>query len=484
MYRVVQTGVWTLIFLSIAILIAEPFIYVDGALARTLRIVDGVFLGAFALEYILRLLSFRPPALHVFRPGPFIRVRTHVLSRLRYALRPMMLVDLLAVLAFFPELRGLRALRLLRLLRTVKLFRYSNPFSSIFHAFESNSLLFIFAFTVLLVETLMGGVSFYLVEKQTNPDVNNVLDAIWWALVTITTVGFGDVSPHTSLGRVIGGFLMVGGMFTLALFAGFVGSSLVNAMLEIREEQFRMGDYVNHIVVCGYDETTELLLELIEKELDTDKTRVVVFADRERPARGVPNHFLWVQGDPTKQSELDKVRLTHANAVIIVGSRELSPQTADAATILTAFTIRAYLNEKSAEIRERHSPLYVVAEVLDSENVDHARSAGADEVMQTRHVAFSLVAHTVRFHGTADTMSKLLMSGSYNAYVGRIPDAPESAIVYGDLLRQMHLTKRGGIVIGLRPPGQAEVFNPPKDQKVEPGTHLIYLSESPILDPP
>ena len=482
-YAVVQGIIWALIFLSIATLIGESLLPDDHPLDRALSIMDRVLLGIFIVEYVLRVGSFRPPALKVFAAGPFLRMRTHVIARFRYALSPMLLVDLLAVLAAFPELRGLRALRLLRLLRTVKLFRYQNPFATVFHAFEENSLLFTFGFTVLFLETTLGGVSIYLVEGTHNPHINSVFDGFWWALVTITTVGFGDITPVTTLGRIIGGVLMVGGMITLALFAGFVGASLVNAMLSIREEQFRMGDYVNHIVICGYDQTSGLLLHLVREEIDTEEVRVVVFDDRERP-RDVPPDILWVEGDPLKQSELDKVRLTHANAVIIVGSRALAPQAADAHTILIAFTIRAYLNAHADQIKHRRNPLYVVAEILDAENVNHARSAGADEVIETRRVGFSMLAHTVRYHGTADTMSRLLLSGSYNAYVGKIPTPLEDPMPYGDLLVQLQLTNRGGLIIGLRPPAGSELFNPPKEHVVEPGTLLVYLAETPLLEAP
>ncbi len=482
-YRVVQGIVWALIFLSIATLVLEPFLPAQHLLLEPLEIADQILLAVFAVEYVLRVGSYRPPALLVFKAGPFVRMRTHVFARLRYALRPLLLVDLLAVLAVFPGLRGLRTLRLLRLLRTIKLFRYSNPFAAIFQAFEENSLLFVFGFTVLFVETAIGGISIYLVEAASNSKINSVVDGIWWALVTITTVGYGEITPDTTLGRIIGGALMIGGMFTLALFAGFVGSSLVNAMLSIREEQFRMGDYVNHVVICGYDKTTDILLGLLDNELDTDVTRVVILEDGERQ-REVPSNFLWVRGDASKESELDKVRLTHASAVIIVGSRTLTPQAADARAILITFTIRAYLNARADTIRGRRAPLYVVAEILDSENVDHARTAGADEVIETRLLGFSMLAHTIRHHGTADTMSRVLQSGSYNAYVGLIPDPPGEPIRYGDLLVRMQLTKHGGLVIGLLPADGVEVFNPAKDFMVELGTHLIYLAETPILDSP
>ena len=104
--------------------------------------------------------------------------------------------------------------------------------------------------------------------------------------------------------------------------------------------------------------------------------------------------------------------------------------------------------------------------------------------METRRVGFSMLAHTVRYHGTADTMSRVLMSGSYNAYMGEIPDPPDTAVTYGELLVRMRLSKRGGLVIGLRTEDGTEIFNPTKDLVVEPGTHLVYLSEYPLLKSP
>jgi len=276
---------------------------------------------------------------------------------------------------------------------------------------------------------------------------------------------------------------MVSGMFTLALFAGIVGTSFVSAMLSIREEQFRMSDYVNHVVLCGHDESTPLLLGALERELDLEQTRVVLFDDHERP-RELPPEFLWVQGDPTKESELDKVRLTHAAAVIVTGARDMSPQAADARTILTAFTIRSFLRHHKRQIRYRRSRLYVVAEILDSENVDHAKTAGADEVIETRKIGYSMIAHAIGFHGTATTMSRVLISGTHDIYIGKIPDAPAEAAPFGDILLKMQLSKRGGLVIGVRDPSGEETLNPGKDRMIEPGTLLIYLAEKALLESP
>ncbi len=481
-YRAVQGAVWGLIVLSIVLLAVEAVLPDTSEWRSRLAAIDRIVLIVFALEIVLRVASYRPPTLKVFDRPPFGRLQVHLTSRLGYLLKPMQLIDLLAVLALFPELRGLRALRLLRLLRSSRVFRYRNPFAIVLRSLEENGLLFLFAFSVLGIATLLGGVSFYLVEAKANPGLDSVVDGMWWSLVTMTTVGFGDISPVTGLGRVVGAVLMVAGMFTLALFAGIVGSSLVHGMLSIREEQFRMSDYVNHVVVCGYDESTHLLLDALSREIDLDDTSVVLFDDHERP-RDLPPEFHWVEGDPTKESELDKVRLTHAAAAIVTGSRSTSPQFADARTILTVFTIRSFMRRQEGR-GERHRPLYVVAEILDAENVDHARTSGADEVIETRRIGYSMIAHAVGFHGTAAVMSRVLVSGSHNVYVGCVPDHAGEVVTFGELLRRAKLASQGGLVIGLRTPAGKEIINPARSLEVEPGSLLIYLAKEPLLDAP
>jgi Trk K+ transport system NAD-binding subunit len=226
-----------------------------------------------------------------------------------------------------------------------------------------------------------------------------------------------------------------------------------------------------------------MLAQALQKELDLHETRVVIFDDHERP-RKLPPDFLWVQGDPSKESELDKVRLTHAAAVIVSGERDTTPQVADARTILITFTIRSYLDRHPEQVRNRRKPLYIVAEILDSENVDHALTAGADEVIETQKIGYSMIAHAVGFHGTATAMSRVLISGSHNVYVGVIPGNRTEPVPFGDLLVELQLSRYGGLVVGLRTKEGREIINPPKSYCLEPDSHLLYLAEKPLLEPP
>jgi len=481
-YRVVESVVWVLILLSIGLLIAEPFFPAGTRGDQVRQKLDTALLWMFAIEVSTRVVTFRPPELQVFAKPPLGRLRTEIFARLRFALSPMIMIDILTVLALVPALRGLRVLRLLRLLRTSHLFRYANPFRGVMRAFEEDRLLFTFTFSFLGAETILGGLSLYLVERGANAEITSVGDGLWWALVTITTVGFGDITPVTTLGRVIGGVMMVGGLFTLALFAGVVGHSLLHAVLSIREEQFRMSGYVNHIVVCGYEIGSGMLLQVLASEIDLDERRVVLFGPYERP-RELSPEFMWVQGDPTKESELDKARITHASTVIVVGSRRVKPQQADAATILTAFTIRSMLTKNPAA-QDRKKPVRIIAEILDSENVQHARAAGSDEVVETRRVGYSMLAHTVVYPGVADATSRVVFGGHQNLYVGRLPKEMQTPIGFDELSRQIRAST-GCLVIGLRNPATgSETVNPGGDQLIMPGAELLYLSSEPRLESP
>ncbi len=477
-YRVVSVVVWTLILGSIGLFFAELWLGFQISEAPQFWFVDATVLVLFALELALRVLTYRPPEIELFACGPARRLQLHVTSRLMFLLEPLNLIDLFTVLALVPQLRGLRALRLLRVLRQLRFFRYGNPFYRIGRGFVENRLAFYFAFTMLGLEVLVGGLSMYLVEAHANPQLERLSDGFWWALVTITTVGFGDITPATQLGRAVGAVLMVGGMFTLALFAGIVGHTFLNILLTLRDEQYRMANFSNHVVVCGFAPGARPFLDELQREISPE-TDLVLLAEGERHPL-VPPEYHWVSGDPTKESELEKVRLTHAYSAVVLADRALPPQQADAITLMTTFTIRAHL-ARHAEQYPRKRPVHLVTEVLERENVAHARTAGADEVIESTHLGFSILAHAVAVPGSAAVMSRVATAGILNLYVGPPPPHFQAASSFGDLARTLK-RELDVILIGVRASGQPSArLNPPDGFLVEPEMELVYLARAPVL---
>lgn len=473
--RWIEGGIYVCIAISVAILIAELALGRAHPTVMALQPLDLALVWLFIVEIVLRVATFRPPAHGFYRPSAVRRARSEIGARLAYCLRPLVLIDIITVLAVVPALRGLRAVRLLRLLRGTRLFRYSNPFGGLARAFEENSLLFGLGLSLLGMSTVVGGITMFFVESPENDKIQTIADGIWWSLVTLTTVGYGDISPVTGFGRIIGSLLMVAGMFNLALFAGIVGHALLNAVLGIREEQFRMSGIVNHIVVCGYDSSSKLLLEALLAE-ERDATRIVLFSPSDRPA-DVPPEFTWIKGDPTSENELDKARVAHARTVVLVGSRDLLPAQADAQTILTAFTIRRYLKTHSATAK-RAQPLHIIAEVQDDENVEHARTAGADEVIATTRLGMDLLAHAVSEPGTGTLMSDIVSVSAHNLYVGHRPEGI-AAGTFGEVSRAIR-ARTGVLVIGARIEGE-DVMNPTDETPIPAAAQLLYVADRRVL---
>jgi voltage-gated potassium channel len=478
--RRVEWIIYGLIALSITILCVEAWLGAYDPLVQWLAPIDIFLLWVFGLEVILRITSYRPPSLDFYRNSIIGEARSHIGGRIRFCFRPLMLIDIITVLALVPALRGLRALRLLRMLRAVRLFRYSSPLSGLARAFTDNAILYLFAFSLVGGATMIGGLSLFFIEHTVNPNITNLADSLWWGLVTLTTVGFGDIAPVTGLGRIVGGCLMVVGMLTLGLFAGIVAQTLPRAILGIRKEQIRMSGHVNHLVICGYESGAELFLQTLATEMDLNNEIVVVCGQTDRP-KELPPDFIWVDANPAKETELDKLRLAYAAAVVLVGSRTLSAHQADADTILVAFTIRAHLEKKGLQAK-RKRPLYIVAEVLDSENADHLTAAGVDEVIETTRLGFSLLTHAITQHGTATLMGQFGTAGAHSLYVGAPPaEIMTAGVLFGDVCRQIRETT-GALVIGLREPGKDEDdINPPLDQIVAADAQLVYLAEAPVL---
>ncbi len=162
-------------------------------------------------------------------------------NKLKFATSFFGLIDLLAILPFYVslglDLRSVRAFRLLRLLRVLKLARYNRAAMRFHRALliaREEIVLFLFATLILLY---LSAVGIYYFEHDEQPEVfASVFHSLWWAVVTLTTVGYGDVTPHTVGGRIFTFAVLLVGLGVVSIPAGLVASALSKAR-EIEEEQ-------------------------------------------------------------------------------------------------------------------------------------------------------------------------------------------------------------------------------------------------------
>lgn len=471
-YGIFLSFITLMILLSVGLLLFETFAmdHLDVATraqqTQVLYIIDRSILVIFLIEYAARLWvirDWRPDSVRLNALGTF---KYFIYSRLRFIFSPWGFIDLLSLLPLVPFLRSLRVLRLLRLFRSIRLFRYHNPLRVLASAIRDNALLFGVAFGVVVVNILLSAVMFFFAEYGHNEKVENLGDTLWWSIVTISTVGFGDITPETVGGRVIGAALMISGMFVIAIFAGVISSTLVGHLIPLQMERVRMSSISDHIVIAGWNDNLPMLLEQLEREHQGSFPTVILFAPIERPESLDPK-YVFVHGDFTKEAEYEKVRLNYARTLVVVADTsrgDLSSSSRDATTVLTVFTARR-LERIFPEPRTR--PLHICAEILDPENMEHARVAGSNEVLATALVGNSLLAHTAVNPGVGSILSDILLATRHNIYTSPIPSPllEGKLIIFGELqelLRKDHDVLLMGIIqkeqIKLNPDPQHPVF--------------------------
>jgi len=175
--------------------------------------------GVFSVEYALRLWSC------VELPSPR-RIGEHQ-TRLGFALSPLGVIDLLAIVPFYihallPEaastLLVLRVFRGLRLLRVLKLSRYSPALNVLFSVLRKEARALGVAVFILVAMLVVVSWGIYMLERDVQPEAfGTIPDAMWWSVITLTTVGFGDVLPLTGGGKVFAGFAALLGIGLVAL---------------------------------------------------------------------------------------------------------------------------------------------------------------------------------------------------------------------------------------------------------------------------
>lgn len=192
---------------------------------RELHLIDSVAVLVFTLEYLVRLW--------VCVEDPRERFHHHpVVGRLRYMATPKALIDLVAILPLF--LGGILSpdmLRFLRLARLLKLLRYSAALDTLGDVVKAERRVLISAGIVMLVLLVTMSSMMYYLEREVQPQVfGSIPAAMWWGVVTLATVGYGDVVPHTPLGKLMGGVSAVMGLCMFALPAGILASAFSQEM--------------------------------------------------------------------------------------------------------------------------------------------------------------------------------------------------------------------------------------------------------------
>jgi len=224
--RVFDVLILTLIFLNVIAVILGSIQSIQERWSAFLDAFETVSVLVFTIEYLSRLWSCTADP----------RFIGSIRGRLRFAVKAMAIIDLLAILPFYLpflgiDLRSLRVLRLLRILRVAKVGRYYSSLNLIKHVFHAKKEELVLASAMMGLLLVVSSSLLYYCENAVQPNAFSSIPAtMWWAVATLTTVGYGDMYPITLLGRFLASIIAILGIGMFALPTGILGAGFVEAI--------------------------------------------------------------------------------------------------------------------------------------------------------------------------------------------------------------------------------------------------------------
>jgi len=439
-----------LVLSTIAILIYE----VNHEVLPWLDTYETIAIVIFIIEWISRLWVSSDSRKYIivdYEKNQLLNKSYNVNSSLKKILKkkcsfifsPMSIIDLLAILPYY---RPLRILRILMLFRLFKILRYTNSIKQFRHVFLEKKFEFFTLGIMFLMAVAFGSTIIFIYEGAgVNPNIKNYFDAIYWSIITISTVGFGDISPITIQGRVATLFLVVGGMGVIAFSTSIVTTALSQRLLILKEEKVigEANSLKDFVIICGFGRMGKVLAKEFEK---INQTFIIIDQNDDTFKHSNNQNLLTIKGDATNSILLQSVGVNSHRATTIIAITE-----SDAVNLSIILTARS-LNPN----------IRIVARANNIQTKEKLILAGASEVILSNErsalVASEYVGQPVAFEAIDD-----ILLNSEGAIMEEIEILDKSNFI-GYYIEDINLNKFNLTLIGVIQEKDRKkfIFNPKK----------------------
>ncbi len=333
---------------------------------------EKVAVSLFVIEYLLRFWVHSEAhriVIDAYEQAEFLNLPFSLRRALaavarkkwEYVSSPMAIVDLLAIM---PTYRPIRLVRIFLLFRLFKLFRYTRSINQLAGVLREKRFelmtLAIFAGFVLFASST----AIYMFESdRPGSDIDTFFDALYWSLVTASTVGYGDITPHTAEGRVIAVVLIVSGLGVAAFATSILVSAFSERFRDMRQQHtlFTIEKMHHTILVCGYGRVSESVLQKMPEERSHF---IVIDSDEARVALAKRHGFVALEGDARQNELLERIGIRQRADTVLCLTND------DVTNVFVTLTARAL----NPDVR-------IITRANNRESVRKLRLAGADHVL-------------------------------------------------------------------------------------------------------
>ncbi len=312
----------------------------------------------------------------------------------------------------------------------------------------------------VLVLVVLGAVGLWLAE----PDVT-LANALWWSVVTLTTVGYGDISPLTAGGRLVGAVLMMLGIGVLGAFTGQLASLLTERRRLARLGLMTDVTVADHTILAGWSPRARDVLETLRATPRGRRRPIALIADRAETPAPNDERLYFIQGT-VSEATLTRANLAEAATVIVFGDPTLDPEARDAKVVLHVLTIESL-----------HPAAYTIAEVELLSSVAHCRRAHADEVVVGSELTSHLLTRASLDPGLSGMISEL-MNPAPGAELFSVPvPARFAGQPFGDVVPVVK-AEYEALAVGVLTYADGRIrtlTNPPSDYRLDAADRLLLI---------
>ncbi|MDE0767404.1 MAG: ion channel [Opitutaceae bacterium] len=316
---------------------------------------------------------------------------------------------------------------------------------------------------------LVFGVGYYFAERSVNEGLT-LVDSIWWAMVTMTTVGYGDLYPQTFVGR----FLIAYPCFLVGIgLLGYLLAAVTESLLERVSKRKKGAMNItakNHIVICNspnVDKTLMLLDELQGTATYKDRTIVIVSnAFDELPEPLQKRGILFVKGLPINEETLHQANISQCDGVFILPERIGDPS-CDAQTYAIGSVIELIELETG-------NPIKTVVELVSTSNLRMMHRANTDGIVLSDGINERMIVQEFLYPGIRKTFEQLITNQDGSQFYVHATSLTEISFIELQIAALNHPVNM--VLIGIVKQDK-HILNPPKDTNVDAGDQLIILAD-------
>lgn len=334
--------------------------------------------------------------------------------------------------------------------------------------FYDQGLVTVLAWSLLL--NLLFGVAFYFAERNVREGLT-LVDSIWWSMVTMTTVGYGDFYAQTLVGRFLISYpCMILGIGIIGYLVGLVANWLIDMASKKRKGEMDI-TFKDHIIICNYPSKEKILT--IARELHgvlrLKKARLVLVTESidELPKALTENKIHFVQGNPTIEDVLFQANVLHCAGVIVLAENPADPRSDE-----RTYTIGSIIEHISVEKRQ---PIKTIVELVGNRSVRNLERAAVDGMISGEDLIGCLLVQEFLNPGVNRVINQMIsntVGSQLYIHETRLTDYSIHSLQMGVLRHEANIQ-----VIGIIQEG-GQVLNPPKDLKIKQGDQLIVLAEN------